>query len=107
MHPLRGLLGNCLAPLLSLLPESGGPIRGQPIPADQPTHDRPGVIPPSAGQLNPLSTENPPPTAHLIETLPAVQVVDVAGTTGKGGEEATLRVGEGAAGHGCKAIRRA
>ena len=40
-----------------------------------------------------------PQRAYLIETVPVVEVVDPAGTSGEGGEEATLRVGESDAGN--------
>jgi hypothetical protein len=57
------------------------------------------VIVTRSGQLDHLSTEHPTPAARLIETLQSVEVFDVAGTSGEGGEEASLRVGKGDAGH--------
>ncbi|MDH3398680.1 MAG: hypothetical protein OEM81_12740 [Acidimicrobiia bacterium] len=43
-----------------------------------------------------LATEDPFPAAQLVDALP---VGDLAGTSGEGDEEATVRAGEGDAGH--------
>ena len=60
--------------------------------------DRPGVVVARPGQLHPLPTEHPPPAGqHLY--LRVVELVGTSGTIGEGGEEVTVRVGEGDAGN--------
>lgn len=63
--------------------------KGPVLPADQPTHGRPGVPVARPGQLDPLPAEHPPPAAQHIH-LRVVELVGTSGTGGEGGEEAAL-----------------
>ena len=63
------------------------------------------MIVPGPGQLDPLPAEHPtPPPEQINDPAVGIKVINPAGTIGEGGEEVTLVVGEGDAGHDIETI---